>query len=135
MLNLDDKVRELMERAGECGLRLELDCGLVIVRQAATDDPVRQRDIIAELGKYFIHIRRLVERRAIGARAKDYVDQKVWLPEHGEGKLVDGFDDGSLTVTIKSPYSPSQQRLTARADNLLIVLKDAPIPADKEATS
>jgi hypothetical protein len=135
MSNIDEKVNELLERAKEYGLSLNFDSGLIIVKQAATDDPARQRDIIEELGKYLVHIRRLVERRAHGARGKDYLGQKIWLPDYEEGELTEANCDGSLSVSVKIPGSRSLQTLTTRAENLLIVVKDAPAPVNEESVS
>jgi len=135
MSNVEEKLSELLDRAQKYGISLVFDGGVIVVKKGTTDDPVRQRDTIDELGKYLVHLRALVERRAIGACGKKYLGQKIWLPDYGEGTLTEANDDGSLSVLVKSHHSQSPQALTARGENLLIIIEDSAVPADEELVS
>jgi hypothetical protein len=128
----DDKLTELLERAKNYGISVEFDSGLLILKQVPTDDPVRQRESIEELGKYLVQIRGVAERHAIDARAKAYLGHPIWLPDYGEGKLTDGNDSGNVRVLVRHPRSQRVQTLTAAAKDLLIVVKVDPVPSDGE---
>jgi hypothetical protein len=135
MSNVEEKVNELMERAKSCGLRMEFDSGLLIVKQAETHESVKQRDVIEQLGKYLVHVRRLVERRAHGARAQEYRGQKIWSQDYGDGELIGGQSDGTLDISVANPSRGGSRTLTERVENLLILVPDEPVAASEEAST
>jgi hypothetical protein len=51
-----------------------IDSGLLVVKQSATGEPTPSSP---NSGSTLVHIRRLVERREIGARGKEYPEMPV----------------------------------------------------------
>lgn len=122
-MDRSEKSQVLLERAEKLGLRLELDSGLLIVKRMESGDLERQDVLVAELGKYLEDVRRLVEKRAIGARANDFIGQRIWSAD-GEGVLASGSCDGALTVTVVKEGLRHPQTLTAKAEGLLIIVDE-----------
>jgi hypothetical protein len=133
MSNVDDRVNELLYRAKSCGLRLEFDDGAIIVNQAETNEPVVQRDVIEQLGRYLVHVHRLVELRAHGAVGHKRRGQKIWLPDYGEGVLTGGDTEGGLSVEVTNHQG--SMTLTVPAAAVLIIVPDAPVAVDGAPTS
>ena len=128
-----ERVQQLMQEAENVGLRLEFDCGLLVVEQAQSANPDRQEAIIAQLAKYAADVHRLLERRAAGARAAAFVGGRIW-GEMGPGILIRGLENGELTVRVSAEMRRSDQFETrqsqvsigAEAQNLLIIIAAAP---------
>jgi hypothetical protein len=51
-----------------------IDSGLLVVKQSATSEPTPSSP---NSGSTLVHIRRLVDRREIGARGKEYLEMPV----------------------------------------------------------
>jgi hypothetical protein len=130
MFVIEEKVNNLVERAENHGLRLEFDSGFLMVKQMAAGDSEKQNEIIEELGKFIVHLRRLAEHRAIAARAKQFVGSRVLLPEYGAGRLLGSDTDGHLNVSIQKKESRSSLTLSASAKDLLIIVEGGSIPID-----
>jgi hypothetical protein len=146
-MDRNERVQQLMQQAEKLGLRLEFDCGLLLVRRPQSGDPDRQEAIIAQLARYPSDVHRLMQRRASGIRGKDFVGARVWSPD-GAGTLVGGSDDGTLTVRVgtelrrsdEDEVSRSQMTIVAGAENLLVVVDEkatdgAASPADGPASN
>jgi hypothetical protein len=115
-----EKAIELVERSQTLELRLEFDTGiLVLVKPKGSSNG----DFIAELGKYLPDVRRLVERRAMAARANEFLGRQIWSQD-GEGVLASASGDGELSVTILREGFQHPQTLTAKAEALLFVLDE-----------
>jgi hypothetical protein len=128
---MDGKVNELIDRAEKAGIRLEFDSGLNVAKLTESGDPDGQCAILAELWKHLSEVRRLIEARAIGARAKKFVGQRIFC-EFGEGTLVGASYDGILRISTsreirhvhEEDVHSSQVTLASNAQGLLIVLVD-----------
>jgi len=126
-----EKVQQLMQEAETLGLRLEFDSGLVLVKRPQSGDPDRQDAIIAKLARYIPDVRRLVELRASGVRAKDFIGARIWSA-NGAGSLVGSCEDGSLTIRVgaemrrsdEDESHRSQMSVTADAESLLIIVDE-----------
>jgi hypothetical protein len=136
-----EKAIELMERAKELGVRLEFDSSIAVaVNQKLTGDLADgQRAIIKELMQYLPEVRRLAELRALAVRARESLGKQIWLRD-GKGALedADGYArvetrsiiregvleglDGSGQLTISIVREGHSLTVTARAEDLLIVL-------------
>jgi hypothetical protein len=115
-----EKAIELVEQAQTLGLRLEFDSGLLLlVRRKGSSAGA----FIAELGGYLSDVRRLIERRAIAARANEFLGQRIWSAE-GEGVLAGASSDGELSVTIRREGAQRPLTLTSKAEALLLILDD-----------
>jgi hypothetical protein len=119
----EERARVVVERAEKFGLRLGLDFGLLIVKRMESGDLERQDALIAELGKYLGDVRRLVEKRAIGGRANDFIGQRIWSAD-GEGVLAGASGDGALEVTVNKEGFRHPLTLTAKAEGLLIIVDE-----------
>jgi hypothetical protein len=115
-----EKSQVLLERAEKLALRLKFDCGLIVCKRTESGDPERQDAIIEELNKYLTEVRRLVERRAIAASAKELLGQRIWS-EDGEGVLAGASGDGLLTITIVKEGFRHPQTLAARPEGLVVI--------------
>ena len=121
-----------MARARRLGVRIEFDCGLNLAKRPAPGDPERQGAIVDELGKYISDIRPLVQGRAIAARARDFIGQRIFSQEHGAGTLVDAGEDGTLTIRISKEMRrsneeenrSSQMTITCKAERVLIIVDE-----------
>src|SRR5208283_6099412 len=84
------------------------------------------------LAKRLADVRRLVERRASGARAKDFLGRRIWATEQGPGTLTDAADDGTLSISIgaemrrygEDDSRRSQLSISSNSQSLLIVVDD-----------
>jgi hypothetical protein len=122
-MDRDERARVVVERAEKFGLRLDLDSGLLIAKRLESGDLERQDAIIGELGKYLADVRRFVEKRAIGARANDFIGQRIWSAD-GEGVLASASVDGALEVTANNEGFRHPQTITANAEGLLIIVDE-----------
>ena len=131
-MNREEQVSAVLEEARNYGLRLQFDCGLLIVKRTKSGDSEKQDAIIAELAKRLADVRRLVERRASGARAKDFLGRRIWATEQGPGTLTDAADDGTLSISIgaemrrygEDDSRRSQLSISSNSQSLLIVVDD-----------
>ena len=120
-MDANEKAKELIERAKKLGLRLEFDTGLIVAKSTGSGDPTAQDDIIAELGKYIHEVRRLVARRAMAVRAKEFLGQRIWS-EEGEGVLASASGDGDFSISLERDGSRHSHTVSVRAESMLIVL-------------
>jgi hypothetical protein len=130
-----EKAIELVERAKDFGLHVEFDSGLVIVERMATDESGEAARRHRGIGENITRIRHLLQLRAIGARGKEFVGQRVWFPDYGKATLANANSDGSLGVSIKNLASGRPQSFSASAENLVIVVDAASAPAAEGQTS
>ncbi len=125
-------VEQLMQQAENLGLRFEFDCGLVRVTRSAEGDRKRQNAAIDQLGKCTSGVRALTQARAIGARAADFIGQRIVSKEHGAGTLIGTSGDGCLMISVskemrksnEEEIQSSQITLTCNAEYLLIVVDE-----------
>lgn len=127
----EENVQQLMQQAETLGLRLEFDCGLVLVKRPQSTDPERAELIFAKIARYLSDVRRLVELRASGVRAKDFIGARIWSA-NGAGSLVGSSEDGTLTVRVgadvrrsnEDESHRSQMSISANAESLLIIVDE-----------
>jgi hypothetical protein len=118
---MEKQIDLLISRAERLGLHLEFDCGLLIVKRTESSEPEMQDEMLAELGNKLSDVRRLVYLRAVAARAQDFLGQRIWT-EEGEGKLASAQGDGHLSISIERKDLRHLQTVTARSEDLLIVM-------------
>jgi hypothetical protein len=129
-MDADEQLKLLIEQARHIGVRVEFDSGLVIAKRTLPRDP-KQDKVLAELAKWFKHLRPLLIERAIGARAKDLVGQRIWYAD-GEGTLISLSDSGAAVISLGTEVQTRhdeevrrvQTSITAKADSLMIVLDE-----------
>jgi hypothetical protein len=128
-----EKAKELMKRAEELGVRLEVRSGwIVAVKQTELGHPKRQDAILEELAKCLRDVRPLVERRAMAAYASKLLGARILYPEFTlmqinamEGVLASASGDGAVAISvIKEGFRDPRVLLTAKAQDLLIVLDE-----------
>ena len=145
MGNREDQLGQVLEEARNCGLRVQFDSGLLLVkRKSGTYDRDKQSETIRKMGRYVADLRRLAEKRAIAARGKEFIGERIWMA-NSEGRLVDVSEDGTLSVRVSREIrrvqdeesQSSQVSMTANSENVLIIVNDddAPVPADEEPVS
>jgi hypothetical protein len=127
-MDRSEKAKALIERAEKRGLRLGVDCGVLVANRDVKGD---HDEIIEDLVKYLSEVHVLVKRRSLAARAKAFLGQRVCLPDgftlgpYGEGVIsgvISGAsNDGSLDVAIEKEGFRSPQTMKADAENLLII--------------
>jgi hypothetical protein len=141
-MDVNEKAVELLKRAENVGMRVDFDSGFLTVELTDTDDPENQRAILEALMQSLPEVRRLTEVRAMAVRAKEFLGKKILSFDgtamlekaggYGDGKIIAivkegtlaGIDDrGGLTVSIVS--EGRSQRLTSKAEDLLVVLEGA----------
>lgn len=116
-----EKAKEVMERAKRMGIRFELHSGLTVANLPSTGLQEHQKATIAELGKYLVEARQILENLAVTAGAPKFLGQRVWLEEYREGVLTDVANNGELIVSVQVGSGLSQSRLAYNARNLLIL--------------
>jgi hypothetical protein len=127
----EERFEQLMQEAESLGLRLKFDAGLVVVIEPQAGDPDRQEALYAKLARYIPDVRSFVERRASGARAKNYLGARIWLQD-GPGNLLAGSEDGTISVRVsaemrRSDEDEAQRRgmtVNSNAEALLIFVRD-----------
>jgi hypothetical protein len=125
---MQKQIELLIARAERLGLHLEFDCGLLIVKRTESNEPEMQDEALAELGNKLSDVRRLVYLRAVAARAKEFLGQRIWT-EEGEGKLASAQGDGTLAISIERKDLRHLQTVTANVESLLIIVENASDPA------
>jgi hypothetical protein len=120
----NEKALELLKRAEDLGLGIEFDSGFLAVELTETGDPAEQRVILADLGKWLTYVRELAKGRALAARAKKYVGQRIWHTEYGYGVLAGVAREGQLTITTERTDFRGPLTLTANVESLLIIAVD-----------
>jgi hypothetical protein len=131
VMDRGERVQQLMQEAENLGLHLEFDSGLVLVKRPQSDDRDRQEAIFAKLARYLPDVRCLVELRASGVRAKEFIGARIWCAD-GAGSLVGSCEDGSLTIRVgaemrrsdEDEAHRSQMSISANAESLLIIVDE-----------
>ena len=127
-----EKAQELIEQSEKLGVRLESRGGLIVAVKQTSGHPERQDAVIKELVRRFTDVRPLVERRAMAAYASELLGARILYPEFSlmevtamEGELESASGDGAVTISvIKEGFRHPKVLMTARAENLLIVLDE-----------
>jgi hypothetical protein len=139
-----EKASELIEEAEQLGVHLKSvvpNLAFAVKQMVTGDLAERQEAICIELAKYLPEVRRLTELHAIAVRARAFIGKKILLRDgHGllegtdgygtgqrvsivrEGVLKDVGGSGELTISVVR--DGNSQTVTARAEDLLIVLDD-----------
>jgi hypothetical protein len=129
-----EKANELIERAKKLGVRVEIDSGLLVaVKQKESGDPETQDSLLAELAKHLRDVRPVVQQRAIDAGANKFLGARILYPEFSltevsatEGVLESAHGNGAVTISVtRENFRDPKVPLTARADNLLIIMEKA----------
>ena len=122
MNTLQERTKELIQRAEALGLKLRASDGLVIVKVGVTADSYRQLAVIKELGDSLKELRFLLRNLSIDARAKGFVGCGVFSPEFGIGTLKDCAGSGRiLMVPADSKITGRGVALQDNAENLLFL--------------
>jgi hypothetical protein len=121
----DERAIELVNRAERLGLHLQFESGMNVVKYAPGGDANGQIEILAALARNIVAVRRLIQKRAIGARGKKLLGARIWDEERGEGTLTRAEEDGSLTISFeKIPGLQSARSVSASGDSLLVLVED-----------
>jgi hypothetical protein len=134
----------LFGRVQALGLQLEYDSGFFTVKRSASADQGRDDDgeveeaLLEQLGKHLPDVARIAIGKARGARARDFVGQRCFVPSvQFFGKLTDCSADGHVRVSyrrpsFKDPECDVDLIHSSRGDDLLIIVPDErPAPASK----
>jgi hypothetical protein len=133
-MNRTEKANELIERAKKLGVRVEIDSGLLVaVKQKESGDPETQDSLLAELAKHLRDVRPVVQQRAIDAGANKFLGARILYPEFSltevsatEGVLESAHGNGAVTISVtRENFRDPKVPLTARADNLLLIMEKA----------
>jgi hypothetical protein len=128
-----EKAGEVIQRTEDVGLKLKFDAGLMVAVKGTIDDEQCEH-IVEKLGGepgtstqpnvagYLLpHVRNILLRRAIAARASQCVGRRVWSPEFGWGTVA-GADGVLGTVTVEVNNSAGRKSLVcATAEDVVIV--------------
>ena len=131
----DEKAIELVARAERLGLRLHFDCGMNLVTYEQHSDASEHSEILGQIARNIVHVRRLIQQRAVRDRGKQLLGARIWDADRGEGTLTGADGEGCLTISFeKIPGVPSPRSVTASADSLLILVDVVADPAIAETS-
>ena len=127
-----EKAVELVAKAERLGVRLDLDCNVLRATKAPSGDPGGQYLVIEELVRYVGEVRSLVKARATAIRAPYFLGQRIAIKDGenlkpgGEGVvwgvLAGAHGDGSLSISFSNEEWKQARTITAKAEDLLIVV-------------
>jgi hypothetical protein len=130
-----EKGNEVLQRAEKLGIRLTFDSGLAFAELAATSEPEISAMATEQVVKYLPEVHSILARRTTGVRAKDFLGQRVWSHQFGEGTLVDAQIDGELTISVDKEGWSSSRSFAVRAADVLILLDKETNAADGASSS
>ena len=130
-MDRNEKAFELLERAKQMGIRLEIDHGLLVAACNADGDSEVVSHFASEIMKVFSEVRLLLENRSISARAREFLGKPAWSPEIGECVLSDTGSDGYVIVSTGqiTRRGPVKQHISAQAV-LILVEEDAGVAGE-----
>jgi hypothetical protein len=131
-----EKASEVIQQTELLGVKLKFDSGLMVVVNGRARLAQEQCErIVEELGGnpgtrtqpnvagYLLpHVRTILLRRAIAARAQQCVGRRVWSPVFGWGTVLDA--DGILgTLTVEIEISAGRKtQVSATAEDVVVIV-------------
>jgi hypothetical protein len=118
----EEKATEVLQRAEKLGIRLTFESGLIFAEPPAEAESEVIAMVTEQVVKYLPEVHPILSRRNTGVRAKDFVGQRIWSHEFGEGKLESAEPNGELVITVNQDGWRSSRMFTVRGSDILILL-------------